>query len=542
MKKKDTSLEPVYHCDSIKFEKLLEEYNIECNNDFLKNIINEKYCFHMIKTKEGITKTCNRHKKYGDLCERHAKTEQKHGVIYCYYGNCGNKISAKVNNFRMCPKHKTLVLKPLPEPDIEEEMYLHNTIYSYFDDDIFYNYDTKVSKFQKKINYYKNKYQFNFKFNNDFIYDYLKSKRKKVSFNDNITKIIYEHNIYEEENIKPLIPFTPASKLFNYDKSSPLPQLPPQTDDEILLLEFDVVYDKKNNNDNICKICRGDEEKYNKYKREHGLLNSELEIVKSDFEKLKKNKIPYLRYEDIKTNNYVSELMNINYNLKLDIDKLKEKNKLLKQDLDISKLDINYNTTSLSVNSLESIDIKPLKNNEIKMLKNDIYFIKKELNTKNLELQNYKKEYNELMKFIDEKGFKNVFELEKFIDDKKKIDLNNNIEKYKAMYKDILIEKHNINKDIYDIIIYFIYLIKIILNLVDSKTLPITIILKYIKKSFFKTILNYIDKNKNINFEEEQKIITIIYKMYDKTYYNELFDSDGIRRGDEVVTHNWKKT
>lgn len=138
------------------------------------------------------------------------------------------------------------------------------------------------------------------------------------------------------------------------------------------------------------------------------------------------------------------------------------------------------------------------------------------------------------MKLINEKGFKTVFELEEFIVkySNYRPEINNDIDNYKEMYKKILIEKHNINKNIYDIIIVLLHFIKVILNLVDSKTLSINIILNYIDKIYFENILEYMKKSKKINFDEYMKIIIFICDIYNESSYTRLFDKDGIKKGE----------
>lgn len=511
---KDPEMENVYHCDSIELEKILNKNNIELDDNLLEQIISKLYCFHIIKKQDGTRESCKRHRKFGIFCGKHAKK-------YCFYCNKNVKLKDTychlhdpkniiTNNFnfkgntiefpflycnskfynRFELKYKIVIVE---HNDYSNDLTANNSVLTkYFD----------IKKYLYNVYIIFEKYNIN---------NYIKNRKtdKKMS--------IFQK---KEENKKPLIPFTPASKLLSYDNSSSLPPLPPQTNDEILLLSYNVIYDTEKKN----KECFCDS-----YKDDNNILKSENEKLKIDI-KEKDNKLFELKYN-------IEELGDVNEIYFSQLKNMEKKIQHLNKDNDALKVNLNK---KLDTVSLEPFNIQPKKINEVKMLKHDIYFLKKDINEKNKEINNYKKEYNELMKFITEKGFKNIFELEKFIDDKTKPDLNNNIEKYKEMYKDILIEKHNINKDIYDTIIYFTYLLKIILNLVDSKTLPITIILKYIKKSFFKTMLDYINKNKNINFEEEIKILNFIYKMYDKTYYNTLFDSDGIRRGDEVVTHNWK--
>lgn len=85
MVKKD-SMEPVYHCDSVELDKLLKEKGIEINDLLYKKIIYKKYCFHIIKGKNGIMYSCNRYRKHGNFCE-------KHYIKRCF--SCNNPIKIK---------------------------------------------------------------------------------------------------------------------------------------------------------------------------------------------------------------------------------------------------------------------------------------------------------------------------------------------------------------------------------------------------------------------------------------------------------------
>lgn len=441
----DKYMEDVYHCSSIELEKILKERGIEITNELLNKLIHKKYCFHIIKTKKGITKSCNRHRKYGMFCSRHTSTELKKGTFYCIYPDCKLHIDPKKNKYMLCGSHKR-IMPSLPEPDLDEEMYFYNTIYSFFDNDIFSFYDIKVSQIDKKFDHIKKKFNFNFKFNNDFIYDYLKSKRKKVKFNDNIIKIIYENNYNNYNNDNEEI------QKEQENIQDELPPLPIQTEDEKLLLSYNIVYE---------------------------------------------------------TNNTIYDNLNKKDNYK----------------------------------------------NEIKKLKHDIYFLGKEKNMISMELNKYKKIYNSIVDFLNEKGFNNVLELENFIDihiDNKCIQNNinlvenkldvfdikptinsdiHNISTYKTMYKNILTQNFEINKDLYDLIIVLIHFIKIVLNLIDSKTLSIKIIIEFIDKIYFEKIKDYMNKNKKINFEDSIKITEFVCNTYNKSFYNNFFDSDGIKLG-----------
>lgn len=466
MKKEDNYMENVYHCDSIELEKLLKTKNIEINDNLLKVLIHKKYCFHIIKSKDGTTKSCGRYRKHGIFCGKHAKKtcllcnkNIKLSETYCFIHNPEKIIK---NNFNF---KNNIINFPF--------LYLNS---KYYNTKLNNNFIVVEHKNYSNILSRDNSYLTKFFDIKKHIYNiYLLFKKYNISH-------IYE-NRKTDKNVSIFQNKMKEQKITKHI----LPPLPLQTDDELFLLSHNIIYET------------------NSFDRKMEEENDKL-----------KNKIIKYKKENI--------------TLKHDLGEVRKENIKLTQKLkDLEIKDVEDNISNLNINFDK-------KTNNIKLLKHDIYFLKKEINTLSSEKNKYKNFHDAMMELLNEKGFKNDLELEQFINTHKNNKCSNyelnEIEKYKIMYKKILYEKADINKDIYDLLIIFIHFIKIILNLVDSKFLSINIILDYIEGTYFKRMLEYMKNSKKINFDDSIKIIEFLCNLYNRDFYNKFFDSDGIKFGD----------
>lgn len=485
-------------CSEKRLNIFLTENNIYNNNQELWDvIIDDGHCSHIINHKNGITSICNR-KRY--LSYRYCKIHLPKEKIKCSHENCKRNVR-HING--LCVYHS---------PNTTARSIVKLTFnFNYLYD--FLNIKNNTKKYEQKI-YIKNIYviiehkrytnslkginslvnYFNIK---HYIYDlYLLLKKyniKKIIYNDRISEINKNMSISPQikKNIK-----------------EELPPLPEQTEDEKLLLSYNVIY----HDNNIIKNIKNSDE-YINLKRSYMLCENENKILKSDFENLRNNKIKYLNYNEIKENNYVSQIMNINHNLKMDIKKLEEKNNSLHKEIKNSNLNMNINK-KLNINYLEPIIIDPIEINEIKQLKNDIYFKNKEIVEISTELKKYKKFNNEIMDFIYKNGFNNSIELEDFIDK------YSNRNRYLSCYKTESFEivpydttKQNIYNDIYCILNVFLHLFNVIFNMVDKKEMSTNIFRNHIDKKSWLIIKKYIEYNSHKVFIKSVKNDTLKYIM-----------------------------
>lgn len=548
MKKEENdekNLYPVYHCDSIELDKILIEQNIEINDDLYERIIYNKYCIHIIKTKDGVHKSCNRYRKRGKFCLQHVRHKcalcdeqilKKN--MYCKKCNPDKKIRSLIkNNFNFC--------------------FNVNNVYSFIKD-IFYSNNNKYYKLKilnNKLVIIEHKYYSNELYANNFqlvryfdikqyIYQiYLKIKElenfnikfkiknniinnnKNLSKNQNYDSLMIFQTLDTKNNIelsehklevidipdevmldrkrtyKPIqlkkdqtevIRVNAWYKWINYSNynigTTIIAQKKGWDSKTIIIGNFCNICREPTNADNYCKEC------YKDLSGQSGRIG--VSSYSGKYNKCK-NCCNLFIYDNI-SDKYCNKCM-LNYctNCK----ELEIENKKLKKEISILKKN--------SIEELQDImaEYRIEDENHLKQIIMDY--------NKNIELTQHQFD---------------VFDIKPM--------MNNNIytiDKYKTMYRNILYEKHNINKDLYDLIIVLLHFIKVILNLVDSKTLSVNIIIEYLDKIHFENILEYINKNKKINFADSIKIIDFICNIYDKQYFYRFFDSDGIKIGDKYI-------
>lgn len=483
----------IVFCQDNKLYTFLKNNNINPENQELwDSIIHEKFCSHMIKSrKDGITRNCNLRAVMNGLCNRHLPKELKKCKI------CERNVKEEST---YCVYHD------------EEIMNNKNIMFElpFFKKDICELQYNSIKHLNKK---------------------YVRKKISKNVIKDTILPPLPYPDIDELIQLKDdYIPITykkviiPNSyytiKYNNYKYKI----------DYIYLYKYKWKHKKKFKNNNPPNILY-------KKKSWKSMLNGIKDFKFTKFEMDNNNiqafiykLLDILKYRDHEylhmniielINNYIDENeMEISRDYIIYIDILKNEFQ------DDKSIISNFYNSSYSCNFCRN---KKYENvDDISEIDNINHMLIEEENPICFGIESH----------IVESGKNNLTEnkLDAFeVKPNDPFDNINNIDKYKKMYKNILIEKNNTNKDIYDLIIVLIHFIKIIMNLVDSKILSINIILHYIKRIYFENILKYMKDSKNVDFSDYMKIIIFICDIYEKITYDKIFDSDGIKKGGPFI-------